>query len=80
METPNWGIEPVPERLRVLGTTDTFLLWTRLRDLDPRARVSASSSACHLKQALLATECSAGVIGCSMLAVAEHRREERLLQ
>ena len=30
METPNWGVEPVPERLRVLGTIDTFLLWTNL--------------------------------------------------
>jgi len=24
------GIEPVPERLRVLGALDTFLLWTNL--------------------------------------------------
>src|SRR5213080_4020288 len=30
METPNWGITPVPERLRVLGTFDTTLLWTNL--------------------------------------------------
>jgi nucleobase:cation symporter-1, NCS1 family len=29
-ETPNWGIEPVPERLRVLGTLDTALLWGNL--------------------------------------------------
>jgi len=29
-ETPNWGIEPVPERLRVLGFLDTFLLWGNL--------------------------------------------------
>ena len=28
--TPSWGIEPVPERLRVLGGVDTFLLWTNL--------------------------------------------------
>ena len=28
--TPSWGIEPVPERLRVLGTLDSFLLWTNL--------------------------------------------------
>src|ERR687886_636509 len=28
METaPSWGIEPVPERLRVLGVLDGFLLW-----------------------------------------------------
>ncbi len=29
-ETPNWGIEPVPERLRVLGLLDTTLLWGSL--------------------------------------------------
>jgi len=29
-ETPNWGIEPVPERLRVLGGLDTALLWGNL--------------------------------------------------
>ena len=29
-ETPNWGIEPVPERLRVLGVVDQFLLWSNL--------------------------------------------------
>lgn len=29
-ETPNWGIEPVPERLRVLGLADTTLLWLNL--------------------------------------------------
>ena len=29
-ERPNWGIEPVPERLRVLGLFDTGLLWSSL--------------------------------------------------
>jgi len=29
-DTPSWGIEPVPERLRVLGTLDGFLLWANL--------------------------------------------------
>jgi putative hydroxymethylpyrimidine transporter CytX len=29
-DTPNWGIEPVPERLRVLGLLDTTLLWGNL--------------------------------------------------
>ena len=29
-ETPAWGIEPVPERLRVLGLVDTTLLWANL--------------------------------------------------
>jgi nucleobase:cation symporter-1, NCS1 family len=28
--TPSWGIEPVPERLRVLGGLDTALLWGNL--------------------------------------------------
>ncbi len=30
IETPSWGIEPVPERLRLLGTLDGFLLWANL--------------------------------------------------
>ncbi|HSP71686.1 MAG TPA: cytosine permease [Gaiellaceae bacterium] len=29
-ETPSWGIEPVPDRLRVLGALDTGLLWGSL--------------------------------------------------
>src|ERR687884_238341 len=29
-QTPNWGIEPVPERLRVLGLVDLTLLWGNL--------------------------------------------------
>jgi NCS1 family nucleobase:cation symporter-1 len=29
-KTPNWGIEPVPQRLRVLGLVDTMLLWGNL--------------------------------------------------
>src|SRR4051812_3918976 len=29
-DAPNWGIEPVPERLRVLGVLDGFLLWANL--------------------------------------------------
>ena len=29
-ETPAWGIEPVPDRLRVLGTLDGVLLWANL--------------------------------------------------
>lgn len=29
-ETPSWGIEPVPDRLRVLGALDTGLLWASL--------------------------------------------------
>jgi nucleobase:cation symporter-1, NCS1 family len=29
-KTPSWGIEPVPDRLRVLGLVDTMLLWGNL--------------------------------------------------
>src|SRR3954467_1320503 len=29
-KTPSWGIEPVPERLHVLGLLDTMLLWSNL--------------------------------------------------
>jgi len=29
-KTPSWGIEPVPQRLRVLGVVDTMLLWGNL--------------------------------------------------
>ena len=29
-DAPNWGIEPVPDRLRVLGLLDTTLLWANL--------------------------------------------------
>src|SRR5688500_5137372 len=28
--TPSWGIEPVPERLRVLGVADQTMLWGNL--------------------------------------------------
>ena len=29
-DAPEWGIEPVPEKLRLLGTLDGFLLWANL--------------------------------------------------
>jgi putative hydroxymethylpyrimidine transporter CytX len=29
-QTPSWGIEPVPDRLRLLSTFDGFLLWANL--------------------------------------------------
>jgi NCS1 family nucleobase:cation symporter-1 len=29
-DTPSWGIDPVPERLRVLGVLDGLLLWSNL--------------------------------------------------
>ncbi len=68
MQTPQWGIEPVPERLRVLGVFDTFLLWTNL-GISILVLVSASYLGLSLKQALLATLLG-GLIGNAMLGVA----------
>src|SRR5256714_10084525 len=65
---PAWGIEPVPERLRVLGAYDSFLLWTNL-GISLLVLVAASYFGLSLKQALLATILG-GLIGNSMLAVA----------
>src|SRR3954452_11222338 len=68
MDAPNWGIEPVPERLRVLGGFDTFLLWTNL-GISLLVLVAASYFGLSLKQALLATIVG-GLIGNAMLAAA----------
>src|SRR3954452_8716467 len=68
MDTPQWGIEPVPERLRVLGTLDTFLLWTNL-GISILVLVSAAYLGLSLKQAILATIVG-GLIGNTMLGVA----------
>src|SRR3954453_15039704 len=67
-DTPAWGIEPVPDRLRVLGTLDTLLLWINL-GVSLLVLVSAAYFDLSLKQALLATLVG-GLIGNSMLAVA----------
>jgi nucleobase:cation symporter-1, NCS1 family len=67
-DTPAWGIDPVPDRLRVLGTLDTLLLWTNL-GVSLLVLVAASYFDLSLKQALLATLVG-GLIGNSMLAVA----------
>src|SRR3954462_4004178 len=68
MATPSWGIEPVPERLRVLGLLDTFLLWTNL-GISILVLVSAAYLGLSLKQALLATLVG-GLAGNAMLATA----------
>jgi putative hydroxymethylpyrimidine transporter CytX len=65
---PPWGIEPVPERLRVLGTLDSLLLWTNL-GISLLVLVAASYLGLSLKQALLATVVG-GVLGNTMLGVA----------
>ena len=49
-DAPNWGIEPVPDRLRVLGQFDTFLLWTNL-GISLLVLVAASYFGLSLKQA-----------------------------
>src|SRR6478672_11156833 len=66
--TPSWGVEPVPERLQVLGALDSFLLWTNL-GISLLVLVSASYLGLSLKQALLATLLG-GLIGNAMLGVA----------
>jgi NCS1 family nucleobase:cation symporter-1 len=67
-ETPSWGITPVPQRLRVLGTLDTFLLWTNL-GISLLVLVAAAYFALSVKQALLATLLGA-LIGNTMLGAA----------
>ena len=67
-DTPSWGIEPVPERLQVLGTLDSFLLWTNL-GISLLVLVSAAYFGLSLKQALLATVVG-GLLGNAMLGVA----------
>src|SRR5437762_5950593 len=68
MQTPQWGVEPVPERLRVLGTLDTFLLWSNL-GISLLVLVAASYFGLSLKQAVLATIVG-GLIGNTMLGTA----------
>jgi putative hydroxymethylpyrimidine transporter CytX len=69
-ETPQWGIEPVPERLRVLGLGDTVLLWGNLAvSLLVIVAGALLVPALSLKQALLAIVV-ASVVGCAMLGAA----------
>ncbi len=67
-QTPSWGIDPVPDRLRVLGTFDTLLLWTNL-GISLLVLVAAAYFGLSLKQAVLATVVG-GLIGNAMLGVA----------
>src|SRR5919204_3343960 len=66
--TPNWGITPVPERLRVLGLFDTTLLWTNL-GISLLVLVLPAYFDLSLKDAVAATLLG-GVIGNGMLAIA----------
>jgi putative hydroxymethylpyrimidine transporter CytX len=67
-EAPSWGIEPVPERLRVLGSLDTTLLWTNL-GISLLVLVLPAYFDLSLRDALAATLVG-GVIGNGMLALA----------
>src|SRR6059058_1104775 len=67
-DTPSWGITPVPERLRVLGTFDTTLLWTNL-GVSLLVLVLPAYFDLSLQKALLATLVG-GLVGNGMLAVA----------
>jgi len=63
-----WGIDPVPDRLRVLGLVDTTLLWTNL-SISLLVLVLPAYFDLSLEKAVLATVVG-GLIGNSMLAVA----------
>jgi nucleobase:cation symporter-1, NCS1 family len=68
LETPNWGIEPVPERLRVLGLVDTTLLWVNL-GISLLVLVLPAYFDLPLRDALAATLVG-GVIGNALLGLA----------
>src|SRR3954468_11929199 len=68
VETPNWGIEPVPERLRVLGGLDVTLLWTNL-GISLLVLVLPAYFDLPLKDALAATLVG-GLIGNALLGLA----------
>jgi nucleobase:cation symporter-1, NCS1 family len=68
METPNWGIEPVPERLRVLGFVDTTLLWINL-GISLLVLVLPAYFDLPLRDALAATLVG-GLIGNALLGLA----------
>jgi nucleobase:cation symporter-1, NCS1 family len=68
VETPNWGIEPVPERLRVLGLFDTTLLWLNL-GISLLVLVLPAYFDLPLRDALAATLVGA-VIGNALLGLA----------
>jgi nucleobase:cation symporter-1, NCS1 family len=66
----SWGIEPVPERLHVLGTRETALLWGNLGvSLLVVVAAAALVPALSLRDALLAILLGC-VIGCVLLGLA----------
>jgi NCS1 family nucleobase:cation symporter-1 len=68
VETPHWGIEPVPARMRVLGGVDMTLLWLNL-GFSLLVIVLPAYFDLSLGKALLATVVG-GLIGNAMLATA----------
>ncbi len=69
-ETPAWGIEPVPDRLRVLGLLDTTLLWGSLGvSLLVLVAGALLVPALSLRDAVIAIV-AGGLIGSAMLGVA----------
>ncbi len=70
--TPSWGIEPVPERLRTLGTLDNGMLWSSL-GLSLLVLVAGTFlvPALSLPQALLAIVVG-GVFGNVLLGLAAY--------
>src|SRR5215207_2099677 len=69
-ETPSWGIEPVPERLRVLGALDQTMLWGNLGvSLLVLVIGSLLVPALSLRDALIAVVVGS-LIGNAMLGVA----------
>jgi nucleobase:cation symporter-1, NCS1 family len=70
IDTPAWGIEPVPERLRVLGFFDTAALWASLGvSLLVLVAGTYLVPALSLRDALIAIVVG-GVIGNAMLGTA----------
>jgi putative hydroxymethylpyrimidine transporter CytX len=69
-EAPSWGVEPVPERLRVLGLADSLALWGNL-GISLLVLVAGTYlvPALSLKDALLAILVG-GLIGNAMLGTA----------
>jgi len=69
-ETPAWGIEPVPHRLRVLGLADTTLLWGSLGvSLLVLVAGALLVPALSLQDAMIAIV-AGGLIGSAMLGLA----------
>jgi NCS1 family nucleobase:cation symporter-1 len=69
-ETPSWGIEPVPDRLRVLGVLDQTMLWGNLGvSLLVLVVAQFLVPALSLRDALIAVVVGS-VIGNTMLGVA----------